>query len=151
MNIYSTVIPACTEDSRKLLLFTKNFSPGVIIQVHKKLCMCQALMLQWLMLLRNRRPGALFKLPNMLVLDYFRAHLRSWVRAALCDSNTVLVVIPNGMLSMCHPFDVVFNEPFKDCIHERYDKWLSEDNSKTPAGHLQCPGLAVVSEWVSSA
>lgn len=80
--------------------------------------MNESLMLEWIKLVCNQRPGALLQLPNMLVLDSFRGHSMANVKRALCDDKTDLVVIPDELTSMLQPLTVVLNKPFKDRVHE---------------------------------
>lgn len=149
-----TVMLACTADGRKLppfIIFKRktlpkeDFPRDVIVRCNEKGFMNESLMLEWIRLVWNRRPGALFQRPNMLVLDSFRGHLTASVKRALCDGKTDLVVIPGGLTSVLQPLDVVLNKPFKDRLRELYNEWMMGFNPRTPAGRLQRPPLSTVS------
>lgn len=87
-------------------LCPRRTSLMTILRCNEKGFMNESLMLEWIRLVWNRRPGALFQRPNMLVLDSFRGHLTASVKRALCDGKTDLVVIPGGLTSVLQPLDV---------------------------------------------
>lgn len=155
-----TVMLACTADGKKLppyIIFKRktlpkeDFPRDVIVRASEKGFMNESLMLEWIRLVWNRRPGALFQRPSMLVLDSYRGHLTADVKRSLSDGKTDLVVIPGGLTSILQPLDVVLNKPFKGRVRELYSEWMLGDNPKTPAGRLRRPPLATVCGWVSSA
>lgn len=155
-----TVMLACTADGRKLppfVIFKRKtmpkeaFPPGVVVRVNEKGYMDEVMMLEWIRVVWNRRPGALLRPRSMLVLDAFRGHLTEGVKRVLCDGKTDLVIIPGGMTSTLQPLDVVLNKPFKDRVRLEYQEWMSGDNLKTPTGRLQRPPLGTVCGWVLSA
>lgn len=155
-----TVMLACTADGRKLppfVIFKRKTLPkeafprDIVVRVNEKGYMDEALMVDWVRTVWDRRPGALLRCRNMLVLDAFRGHLTASVKQALRDGRTDLVVIPGGMTSTLQPLDVVLNKPFKDRVREFYNEWMSGDNPRTPTGRLRRPPLATVCAWVSQA
>lgn len=155
-----TVMLACTADGTKLppfIIFKRKTLPkepfprDVVVRVNEKGYMDETLMVDWIRTVWNRRPGALLRCPNMLVLDAFRGHLTASVKQALRDGRTDLVVIPGGMTSTLQPLDVVLNKPFKDRVRELYNQWMAGDNPRTPTGRLRRPPLATVCTWVSQA
>ncbi|KAH8039759.1 hypothetical protein HPB51_008691 [Rhipicephalus microplus] len=80
--------------------------------------MDEAMMLEWIRLVWNRRASALLRLRSMLVLDAFRGHLTDAVKRALDDGKMHLAVIPSGMTSTLQPLDVALNKPFKDLEYQ---------------------------------
>jgi hypothetical protein len=93
-------------------------------------------MKDWLLLVWNRRPGALLRKRGMLGLDAFQGHLTPEVKATITGGsiNTGLVVILGGMTSQLQVLGVVVNKPFKDHLKQLYSEWLlSGDHTLTPA------------------
>lgn len=155
-----TVKLACTADSRKLppfIIFKRNtspkeaFPPGVVVRLNKKGYMGTELMLEWIRTVWNRRPCALLRRPNKLVLCAFRGHLTVAVKEAVRDGSTDLVIILESMTSTLQLLDAVLNKPFKDHVREQDSEWLARDNPKTPADRLRRPPLATVCTRVSHA
>ncbi|KAH7978248.1 hypothetical protein HPB49_004910 [Dermacentor silvarum] len=112
--------------------------------------MDEALMINWIQTVWNRRLGALLRCPSMLVLDAFRGHLTAGVKQALRDGRTELAIIPGGMTSTLQPLDVL-NKPSKDWVRELYNQWMAGDNPKIPVGMQRRQPLATVATWVSQA
>lgn len=119
------------------------FPPGVVVRVNEKGYMDEAMMLEWIRVVWNRRPGALLRPRSMLVLDAFRGHLTEGVKRVLCDGKTDLVIIPGYMTSTL--------QPLKGGVQLEYQEWMSGDNPNTPTGRLQRPPLGTVCGWVLSA
>lgn len=71
-------------------MMPKESPRDVIIAVNEKGSMNDARMLEWIHVVWNPRPGALLRLPSMLVLDAFRKHLTAGVKQALRDAGTDL-------------------------------------------------------------
>lgn len=156
-----TVMLAATADGWKLppfLVFKRKTLPkerfphNVIVRTNEKGFFNDDLVLEWLRLVWDRRPGALLGLPNMLVLDSFRGHLTAKVKEKLRSSGTDLVVIPGGMTSQLQPLDVMLNKPFKDRVRKLYTEWMGKtDNPLTPTGRVKRASLAEVASWVAAA
>ena len=109
-------------------------------------------MCDWLRVVWGRRPGALLRLPAMLVPDAFRGHLTADVKAVIQELRSKLVVIPGGMTSVLQPLDVSINKPFKAAVQDLYDKWLSRDDLPlTPTGKFKQASPFVVAGWVKNA
>lgn len=120
----------------------------VVVCVNEKgYIMDEALMVDWVRTVWDRRPGAFLHCPNMLVLDAFRGHLTVSVKQPHRDGRTDLVVIPGVTTSTLQPLDVVLSKPFKGCVHEQYNEWMANDNPRTPTGWLGRPPLATVCVW----
>jgi len=77
-------------------------------------------MKDWLLVVWNRRPGAILRKQGMLVMDVFKGHLTPEIEATVTGSsmNTDLVVIPGGMTLQLQVLDVVVNKPFKDHLKQ---------------------------------
>ncbi|KAM7314164.1 hypothetical protein ISCGN_003949 [Ixodes scapularis] len=156
-----TVMLAATADGWKLppfLVFKRKTLPkerfphNVIVRTNEKGFFNDDLVLEWLRLVWDRRPGALLGLPNMLVLDSFRGHLTAKIKEKLRSSGTDLVVIPGGMTSQLQPLDVMLNKPFKDRVRKLYTEWMGKtDNPLTPTGRVKRASLAEVASWVAAA
>jgi hypothetical protein len=111
-------------------------------------------MKDWLLVVWNRRPGALLRKRGMLVLDAFKGHLTPDVKATITGGsiNIDLVVIPDGMTSQLQVLVVVVNKPFKDHLKQLYSEWLlSGDHALTPAGRIKKPGVTVLCQWILTA
>ena len=99
--------------------------------------MTKELMVDWLSVVWNKRPGALLKKRAMLVLDAFKGHLTTKVKTKIASLKSDLVVIPGGMTSQLQVLDVVVNKPFKDHLRSQYSQWLIAGNhSFTPSGKI---------------
>ncbi|KAK8785959.1 hypothetical protein V5799_007676 [Amblyomma americanum] len=129
----------------------KEAFPSGVVRVNEKGYMDKAMVIDWIRLVWNRRPGALLRHRSMLVLDASCGHLTESVKRALTEARTDFVVIPGGMTSTLQPLDMVLNKPFKDRVRQEYNEWMSGDNPKTLTGRLLRPPLATVCSWVLSA
>ncbi len=156
-----TVMLSVTADGHKLPPFLilkrktrpkEKFPNDVIVRAQEKGWMTEELMLEWVQLVWNRRPGFSRKAPSMLVLDAFRAHLTDTVKDSLLKTNSNLVVIPGGMTSVLQPLDVSINKPFKTYLKEEYDDWFSRsDLPVTASGNIKKASASEIARWVSSA
>jgi hypothetical protein len=72
------------------------------------------LMIDWIKVVWNQRPGFLLDKSDMLVLDAFKGYLTQEAKGEIRKANTDLVVIHGGMTSQLQVSDVVVNKPFKD-------------------------------------
>lgn len=153
-----TVMLCVLADGRKLPPYVvlrrktmpkENLPRGVIFRCQEKGWMDQALVLDWLKVVWNNRPGALLRKRGMLVLDAFRGHLTEPVKAQLENFNTDLVIIPGGMTSQLQVLDVVVNKPFKDQLRKHYNDWLLSGNHQlTPTGKIRKPSVALLGQWI---
>jgi hypothetical protein len=97
-------------------------------------------MKDWLLVVWNRRPGALLRKQAMLVVDVFKGHLELEIKAAIIGSstNTDLVIIPGGMTFQLQVQDVMVNKPLLDHLKQLYSEWLlTGDHALTPAGRIK--------------
>lgn len=81
----------------------ESFPREAIVRVNEKGSMDEALVPEWIRVVWNRRPGALLRLPSVLVLDAFRGHLTAGAKQELSDVGADLVVISGGMTSTLQP------------------------------------------------
>ena len=157
-----TVMLAITADGNKLppyvILKRKTipkkevFPKDVIIRAQKEGWMTTELMVDWLNVVWNRRPGALRSPKNMLLLDAFRGHTTEPVKKKLKDINSKMVVIPAGMTSQLQPLDVSVNKPFKDHVRAKYEEWILSDNLPlTKSGKIKKAPAAEMARWISEA
>jgi hypothetical protein len=111
-------------------------------------------MKDWLLVVWNRRPGAILRKQGMLVMDVFNGHLTPETEATLTGSsmNTDLVIIPGGVTLQLQVLDVVVNKPFKDHIKQLYSEWLLKGNhALTPAGRIKKPSVTILCQWIITA
>ncbi|QQP49044.1 Pogo ele1 orf1-h 1e-40-j 4, partial [Caligus rogercresseyi] len=144
-----TVMLTCLADGTKLppyLILKRKTIPkepmpaGIIVRAQEKGWMDTELVVDWLKVVWGRRPGALTKKRNMLVLDAYRGHLMEPVKQLAQSMNGDLVIILGGMTSQLQVLDVVVNKPFKVNLRKRYTEWLLSDNhALTPTGKIQKP------------
>lgn len=156
-----TVMLTCLADGTKLppyLILKRKTIPkeampaGIIVRAQERGWMDTELVVDWLKVVWGRRPGALSKKRNMLVLDAFRGHLTEQVKAQVQKMNGDLVIIPGGMTSQLQVLDVVVNKPFKDNLRKKYTEWLlSGNHALTPTGKIQKPAVRLLCEWILQA
>jgi hypothetical protein len=162
-NMHVTVTLTVLVDGSKLppyvILNRKNVPKeqlprGIIVRCQPKGWMTSDLMKDWLLVVWNRRPGALLRKRGMLVLDAFKGHLTPDVKATITGGsiNTDLVVIPRGMISQLQVLDVVVNKLFKDHLKQLYSEWLlSGDHALSPAGRIKKPSVTILCQWILTA
>lgn len=156
-----TVMLAVTADGRKLppfVIFKRKTVPKmklgarIHIRAQENGWMNEELMQDWIDTVWGKRPGALLRLPSLLVLDSFKGHLVESVKEKLCDMRTHLAVIPGGLTSVLQPLDVSVNKPFKDYVRKMYVEWMaSGEHGLTPTGRIKRPPLETVCEWIVAA
>ena len=90
---------------------------GVNVRCQPKCWMTNEFMKDWLLVVWNRRPGALPSKQGMLVSDKFKGHLTPGKRATITGRsiNTDPVITPVGMTSQMQMLDIV-NKRFRDHI-----------------------------------
>ncbi|GES86295.1 pogo transposable element with KRAB domain [Rhizophagus clarus] len=69
------------------------------------------------------------KTPKMMVYDSFRGHLHDSIKKDFHETGFDLAVIPGGLTSICQPFDVVINKPFKDNLWKEWHLWMANSDS----------------------
>jgi hypothetical protein len=77
-------------------------------------------MTEWLLVIWNRRHGALLKRGALLALDSFKGYLIPEVKNKTASLNSDLVVIPGGMISRVQVTDVVIKKPFNGHLRKLY-------------------------------
>jgi len=84
---------------------------GFIVRCQPKCCVTHVRMKDWLLVVWNRRRGALLRKQGLLVVAAFKGHLTPGKKASItCSSmNTDLVVLPGGMTSHVQVLDIVVN------------------------------------------
>ncbi|KAM8924010.1 LOW QUALITY PROTEIN: uncharacterized protein RCH25_008770 [Pelodytes ibericus] len=122
---------------------------GVIVQVQKKGCMDESLVLDWLKVVWRRHQGIQCKRRGMLVLDAFRGHLTPKVKKHIGKMNTDLVVIPGGMTSRLQVLDVVVYRPFKDYLKKQHTDWLlAGEYTLTSTQQMKKPPISLLCKWI---
>lgn len=155
-----TVMLAVTADGGKLPPYVilkrktmpkQNLPKGLVIRCQEKGWMTTELMMYWLAMVWNRRPGVLLCKRAMLVLDAFKGHLTLEVKKKITALKTDLVIIPGGMTSKLQVLDVVVNKPFKDQLRKQYSDWLLEGgHAFTPSGKIKKLSVSLMCEWILS-
>ena len=64
--------------------------------------------------------------PSLLFLDTFSAHLTDKVKDAFQNSNTTVLVIPDGCTSILQPLDVSINKPIKAYMRNSWVQCMLE-------------------------
>lgn len=157
-----TVVLCCMADGSRLpptIVFKRKtlpkgvkFPSGVLVRAHEKGWMDEDGTLDWIEKTWNRRKGAVFNKPSMLVWDSFKAHLTDKVKDKCREIKTKMAVIPGGLTSMLQPLDVSLNKPFKDRLKSKWIDWMaSEDKAVTKGGNLKKVDLVTVAQWVKDA
>jgi len=116
--------------------------------------MTSQLMKDWLLVVWNRRPGAVLRKQGMLVMDVFKGHLTPEIEATITGSsmNTDLVIIPGGVTVQLQVLDVVVNKLFKDHLKQLYSEWLLKgDHALTPAGRIKKPNVTILCQRIITA
>ncbi|KAJ4446805.1 hypothetical protein ANN_13503 [Periplaneta americana] len=149
-----TVMLAVTADGGKLPPYVilkrktmpkQNLPKGLVIRCQEKGWMTTELMMYWLAMVWNRRPGVLLCKRAMLVLDAFKGHLTLEVKKKITALKTDLVIIPGGMTSKLQVLDVVVNKPFKDQLRKQYSDWLLEGgHAFTPSGKIKKLSVSLI-------
>ena len=69
--------------------------------------------------------------PRLLAWDAYRGHISAATKAELkCGYNVTTAVIPGGCTKYIQAPDVMWNQPFKQSLHEAYDIWMAGDSDK---------------------
>src|SRR6266498_1910867 len=92
---------------------------------------------------RTRMNQAIF------VYDSFKGHLEESIKTKFHESHIDLAVIPDGLISICQPLDVMINKLFKDNLHKEWHAWIaSGDAGETVMGNLRHAKINDVYLWV---
>ena len=111
-----TVMLACTTEGGKLPAYVMlkrktmpkdKFPAGVIVSAQQKGWIDEGLVQDWVCTAWTSRPdGGLSRRHSMLGLDAFICHKTNNTKALLHRTNTNLVIIPGGMISLLQPLGV---------------------------------------------
>lgn len=92
--------------------------------------------------------------PRLLVWDAYRCHIGDATKAELkCGYNITTAVIPGGCPKYIQAADVMWNQPFKQSLHDAYNQWMARDADKeyTAGGYLKVPARRLLVNWVVAA
>lgn len=157
-----TVVLCCMADGSRLpptIIFKRKTLPkglklpnGVLVRANVKGWMDENGILDWLQNVWDKRKGAVFKKPSMLVWDSFKAHLTEDVKKKCGQLRTSMAVIPGGLTSLMQPLDVSLNKPFKDRLRAKWMQWMTEENKPvTKGGNTKKVDIVTIAEWVKDA
>ena len=120
-------------------------SEGTLVSYQKKAWMDEKLMLKWIsdiwVKYTKRRPSLLF-------LDTFSAHLTDKVKDAFQNSNTTVLVIPDGCTSILQPLDVSINKPIKAYMRNSWVQYMLEHSDDEV---IKKPPKQLVVSWMEEA
>jgi hypothetical protein len=128
-----TVMLCFTTDGRKLppyIILRRKTLPkvnvkGVIVQTQESGWMDQVLVLDWIIRMWQKCPGAFLNIRSMLILDSFRGRATEEVKKFFKSRNIDQVIIPGGLTLMLQPLDVCINRLFKAAPKEQYTEWMA--------------------------
>lgn len=153
-----TVVLSCMADGTKLspmVIFKRKNIPqikfpiGVFVHVNEKGWMDDEGVKLWLDHIWSGRPGGLRKQHSLLVWDMFKSNLSADTKKQLAATNTV---IPEGLTSLVQPLDMCLNKPFKDCVQEQWNEWISDsEKSFTKGSNMHAPQLDMLCNFVINA
>lgn len=92
--------------------------------------------------------------PRLLVWDSYRCHIGAATKAELKRGyNITTAEIPGGGTKYVQAPDVMWNQPFKQSLHDAYDRWAAGDADKDYAagGNLKAPARRLLVDWVVAA
>ncbi|KAG7255433.1 hypothetical protein CRUP_038017 [Coryphaenoides rupestris] len=93
--------------------------------------------------------------PRVLVWDSYCCHISAATKAELkSDYNITTAVIPGGYTKYIQAPDVMWNQPFKQSLHDAYDQWMAGDADKqytAGGGNLKAPARRLLVDWVIAA
>jgi hypothetical protein len=86
---------------------------------------------------------------SMLAMSESHRHLTERIINKLRNRNTVLVIIPGGMISQLQLFYVSVKKPFKHLVCKHYDAWLNKvKHTLTPSGIIKTSSASITVEWI---
>ncbi|CAG8839848.1 33033_t:CDS:2, partial [Gigaspora margarita] len=112
---------------------TPPLPAGVVIWFQEKRWMDESGIKNWIRYWNSMWPG-FRNSRTMLVLDSFAAHITDQTKTAFHLGNTDLAVIPRGLTSMCQPFDICINKPFKNKLRGYWHKWMADGGNGLTKG-----------------
>ncbi|GBC07896.1 hypothetical protein RclHR1_07760011 [Rhizophagus clarus] len=75
--------------------------------------------------------------PKMMVYDSFKGYLEESVKNKFHENNFDLVMIPDGLTSICQPLNVAINKLFRDNLYKEWHLWIANGGAgETAAGNL---------------
>ena len=129
-----------------------NFLPRVMVQGIKGGTMTDELMAKtYANDLCGKRPGAYFQQPkSLLIMDSARAHTSKEATDALGGTNTMTEIIDGGMTPVLQFIDMHINKPFKDHLHNKWNKWMAGGEIQfTASSKHKRASNEMVANWVN--
>ena len=86
--------------------------------------------------------------------DSYRCHISAATKAELSLGYYIAAaVIPGGCTKYIQAPDVMWNQPFKQSLHDAYDLWMAGDADKecTAGVNLRASAHHLLMDWVGAA
>ncbi|CAG8791929.1 7518_t:CDS:2, partial [Dentiscutata erythropus] len=84
--------------------------------------------------------------------DSFKGHLTDVVKEKFKETNTIMGVIPGGLMSLVQVLDVSINKPFKDHLCERWRNWMANGEFQPTKGeNFKKPTCNLMYQWIVEA
>ena len=107
------------------------------------------LMKRYIDYLNNEKDNDRSKALMLMIYNFFRKHLEGSVKKKFKEHNYDLVVISDGLTSICQPLDVAINKLFKDNLRKEQHLWMANSGvGQTVGGNLQRAKIGDVCGWV---
>jgi len=101
--------------------------PNLVVAMSKNAWMTEEGFYKWIH--RIWRPYAENFQRTLLVLDQFKVHKISKVLEELEKCRTDVLFIPPGLTFFLQPCDVFLNKPFKQNVHNSWQKFMIDHNN----------------------
>jgi predicted RNA-binding protein YlxR (DUF448 family) len=91
------------------------------------------------------KPHHKSKVPALIMMDNFKAHLVSSVRKELAENGWLQLNLPANMTSRVQILDVGVNKPFKDRMRSYYNQFLIDNHGTAKVTRVE------MAKWVAEA
>jgi DDE superfamily endonuclease len=90
---------------------------------------------------------------SLLILDWFRAHIRENTKRIASANKTVLAVILEGLTSQLLLLDILINKRVMQFLKEQWTKWMMtpEEQTQTQSRQIKKASISQISGLVRSA
>ncbi|CAG8613511.1 10234_t:CDS:2 [Dentiscutata erythropus] len=89
---------------------------------------------------------------SLLILDSFKEHITDSVKNEIQKANTILGIIPRGLIYIVQPLDVSINKPFKNRLRDKWRVWIAvREHIFTKTGNIKKPEPDLMCHWIMEA